>query len=122
MSKVTLRETPSEQLIKQASDITVKDASGRVFTLKEPDVFAPFALVKVVGAESAENHVYMGMILPLLYLSDIDGDPVFLPKSEREIEATIRRLGNEGVRTLRKAVEAHFGAASEEVEKAEIKK
>ena len=101
--------------------VTVTDARGRVFSLKEPDVLAPYRIVQVVGGESAENRVYMNMIMPLLYLSTIDGDAVFTPASKREVDALIQRLGHDGVRVLRAGVETHFNEGNEEAE-ATIKK
>lgn len=122
MAKVTLRETPSEQLIKQASsEVTVTDAKGRVITLKKPGVLAQYRLIEIL-ADSAKNEVYMGMVLPLIYVSAMDGDAVMQPASKREVEALIQRLDEEGIAAVMEGVQAHFGCSDPDADKESLKK
>lgn len=102
--------------------VFVTDAKNRRIKLEEPDILAPFRLVEIVGAESAENGVYMQMVFPLLYVTEIDGDSVFTPNSKRELEALIKRLGHEGIKALRTGVQEHFSVKDEEAQKAAVKK
>jgi hypothetical protein len=101
---------------------TVTDAKGRVLTLVEPDVLAPYRLVRIVGAEAAENRVYTNMIFPLLYLKKIDDEDMIPFQTIREVEALIQRLGHDGVRKLRAGVEQHFSGGDEKEDNAAIKK
>lgn len=109
MAKVTLRETPSEQLIKQAaSEVTVTDAKGRVITLKKPNALSSLRLVSAIGSEDAENRMYLAMVSNLVYVSAIDGDAVFIPSSKRELEALYQRLDEHGLLAIQQGVAEHF--------------
>jgi len=126
--QVTINEqAPGQQsgaIAPKTETITVTDPKGRVLTLKEPDVLAPFRLVKIVGAEAAENRVYMNMVFPVLYLAAINGEAVFQPSSGRELDALIQRLGHDGIKSLRAGVEENFGTSErdEEEDAAALKK
>lgn len=124
MPKVTVNEnpTPSKELIAQAaSEVVVTDSDGRSITLKKPGILAQFRMVKMLG-DSAKNQVYVGMVLPLLYVTAIDGDAVLQPNTERELEALISRLDDAGVTAVMEAVNEHFGASNPEEAQEEIKK
>lgn len=119
---VKLTLTPSEQVVaKAAAEITVTDTAGRTIKLKKPGVLAQFRLVEVMG-ETAKNQVYMGMVLPLIYVISIDGDPVFQPTSKLQVEALIQLLDEHGVDAVMEGVNANFGAVDPEADKAALKK
>lgn len=115
-------ETPSEQLIKKAdSAVTIDTPNGFKVTLKKPGVLSQFRLVKMLG-DAAKNQVYVGMMLPMTYVSEIDGRAIAYPNSERELEALITRLDEEGVNAVMNGVAQHFGGqADPEAAKADIK-
>jgi len=119
--KVTV-QTPTDQVLASTStEITVTDAKGRAIGLKKPGVLAQYRLVEMVG-ESAKNEVYMGMILPLIYVTTIDGDPVCLGKKS-ELEALIQRLEEAGIGAVMAGVQEHFGVLPDpEATKAALKK
>lgn len=118
--KVTLK--PSEEIVKLANaEVTVTDARGRVLTLKKPGVLAQLRLVKALG-DTAANDTYRLMVLPVLYVSMIDGDVVPPPSSELEVEALFQQLDDDGLRAIGEAVKKHFGAANPKSEEAELKK
>src|SRR5258708_14877125 len=117
--KVTVTET---KVATAKPAPTVTDAKGRVLTLGEHDVLAPYRLVRIVGAEAAENRVYMNMIFPLLYLKKIDDEDLIPFQTIREVEALIQRLGHDGVRKLRAGVEKHFSSGDEKEDNLAIKK
>lgn len=112
--------TPSEQLVKAAqSEVVIVDARGRNIRLRKPGVLAQFRLVEALG-ESASNSVYMSMIIPLVYVAEIDGDPV-RTGSKREIEALIQRLDEDGVTAVMERVRDTWGASDPEADKAALK-
>ena len=112
--------TPSEQIVKAAqSEVVIVDARGRNIRLRKPSVLAQFRLVEALG-ESASNSVYMSMILPLVYVADIDGDPV-RTGAKREIEALIQRLDEDGVTAVMENVRDTWGASDPEADKAAVK-
>lgn len=115
-------ETPSAQLTTKAlQEVVVTDSAGRTITLRKPAVLAQFRLIELVGPETAKNQVYMGMVLPIVFVTAIDGDPVFFPKSKAQLEALIQRLDEHGIEALMQAMREHFGASDPEADKAAIK-
>jgi hypothetical protein len=118
--KVTLN--PSEQIVKQANaEVTVSDERGRVIKLKKPGVLAQFRLIEALG-ETAKNEVYMGMVLPLIFVTAIDDDPVYQPASKREVEALIQQLDEDGIAAVLSGVQENFGKTDPEADKAAVKK
>ncbi|HCA26553.1 MAG TPA: hypothetical protein DEP05_02740 [Betaproteobacteria bacterium] len=119
---VNVTLNPSEQIIAQANtEAVVDDENGRRITLKKPGVLAQYRLIEALG-DAAKNDVYMGMVLPLIFVAAIDGDPVFQPASKREIEALIQRLDEAGVSAVMNGVSAHFGESDAEADQAALKK
>ncbi len=120
--KIELKEaTPSEELIAKASaEVTVNDENGRAITLKKPGVLAQYRLVEVLS-DSAKNEVYMGMVLPLIYVTGIDGVPVYQPVSKREVEALVQRLDEAGIAAVMGGVQKNFGKSDPEADKEALK-
>lgn len=119
--KLQLGETPSAEVVKAAqAAFDVVDARDRTLTLKKPGVLAQYRLIEALG-DSAKNEVYMNMVLPLIYVSAIDGTPVVQPNSKREVEALITRLDEEGIAAVMAGVAEHFGAPNPEKDKAAVK-
>lgn len=104
--KLTIRDdgdaaTPSERLINQSLvPETLTADSGMKISVRQPDVLAPYDLIEAVGPETAANQTYMQMINPLIYIGDIDGDPVMAPSSLSEVRVLIKRLGHAGMEAL----------------------
>lgn len=122
MTKLTVNPTPTEQVIAKASaEVTVHDARGRAITLKKPGVLAQYRLIEILG-ESAKNEVYVGMVLPLIYVCEIDGDQVAQPNSKREVEGLIQRLDDDGIAAVMNGVQSHFGSVDPGADKAALKK
>lgn len=120
--KVTLNtSSPSEQLIAKASaEVVLTDPGGRVIKLRRPGVLAQFRLVEALG-DTAQNAVYMGMVMPLIFVAEIDGDTVTPPNTKREVEALIQRLDTEGVNFVAVSVQEQFGRPDPEQDKAALK-
>ena len=114
--------TPTEQLVKASTaEFTLSDSKGRSIVLKKPGVLAQYRLIEILG-DSAKNEVYMGMVLPLIYVSAIDGAQVMQPSTKREIEALISRLDEEGIAAVMNGVQEHFGSSDPEKDKEQLKK
>ena len=126
MAKLTVKQneqgdTPSAAIVKQAaSRVVIESANGHSIALQKPGVLAQFRLVKILG-KSAENTVYVQMVLPLTYVVEIDGVPVNQPNSEREIEALITRLDEEGVAAVMQGVQEHFASKGADDTRDELK-
>ncbi len=120
--KLTVNETPTEQVIAKANaEAWVTDATGRVIKLKKPGVLAQYRLVEVVGADAARNDVYMSMVLPLIFVSEIDGKPLQQPRTKIEVDALIQRLDEDGIAAVMKCVQDNFGNSDPEADKAALK-
>lgn len=124
MGKVTIHKdaAPSEQLIKQAAQpVTVQDAKGRTIHMQKPGVLAQYRLVEAVGNEAAKNEMYMAMVMPLIYVFQIDDDPVVQPSTKLQVDALIQRLDEDGIAAVMAAIEEHFSKPTPEADKAVLK-
>ncbi len=119
MAKLTVNPS-TEAVAKAAATHVVTDERGRSITLKKPSILAQFRLVEVLG-DTAKNEVYTAMALPLIFVVEIDGDPVAQPSTKRELEALIQRLDDAGVEAVQAGVHEHFGSPNPEGDKAAIK-
>lgn len=119
--KITLKKPSEEAIAKAVAEVAVTDARGRVLLLKKPGVLAQFRLVEALG-ETAKNETYVGMVLPVIFVSAIDGDPIMPMASKREIEALIQRLDDDGITAVGRAVQEHFGRQDPEAERSALKK
>jgi hypothetical protein len=118
MAKVTVHsETPSQKAVKAASQLVyVTDGKGRKLGLRRPDFLEEFRIMEAVGPDLAANTTYMGALNPLLYLAEIDGDPVQTPRTKLQAEALIQRAGREGYTTIMATVLEHFAPDEKELE------
>lgn len=105
-AKVTLK--PSEQIIKAANAVEIVTAGDMAIGLKKPNVLQQYRIVEIVG-ESAKNEVYMGMVMPILWVCEINGEPEAPATTKRELEARIQRLGEDGIA----AIIGHFAAKAQ---------
>jgi hypothetical protein len=121
--KVKLTVNPTEKVIAAANqEISLtNEATGQNYKLKRPGVLAQFHLVEVLG-ETAKNEVYMGLAFPLMYVTEINGEPVFEPRTKAEFEAIVQRLDFDGVNFIPVKVLELFGNETPEKDKAAIKK
>lgn len=100
--------TASQELIAKAdSAVTIETPNGFSVTLRKPGILSQFRLAKMLG-DAAKNQVYVNMILPLTYVSHVNGSAPPM-NSEREIEALISRLDEDGVNAVIEGVVEHFG-------------
>lgn len=119
--KITMVDTPSEQVVAKAIEqVDITDSNGRTITLKRPGVLAQFRLVEMLG-DSASNTAYVGMVLPLIYVTAIDGDPVSRITTKIGLEGLIQRLDEEGVVAVAQGVQEHFGKQDPEKDAAALK-
>jgi hypothetical protein len=115
-------ELPSQTLVRAAaSEATVTDSAGRVITLKKPGVLAQFKLIEMLGGTAASNSVFVTMVLPLIYVTAVDGDPISRITKRAELDALIQRLDDDGVEAVMRGVSESFGQRDPEAEKAALK-
>ncbi|MDY3551404.1 hypothetical protein R5W24_000480 [Gemmata sp. JC717] len=107
-------ETPSQQVVADANrTVEVTDARGRKLKLRQPQFADEFRIVAVVGAELAQNQVYMGMLNPLLFITEIDGVVQPFPSSKIAVDSLINTAGREGFVAAFSGIQEHFGGQLE---------
>jgi hypothetical protein len=117
MSKVTVKPSiaasagAATATITKSADAQVIMAGAMQVSLQKPGVLSHYRIVEVVG-ESAKNQVYMSMVMPLLWITEIDGAPQMAPTTKRELEALIQRLGDDGVNAIMAHVYKDSAAAA----------
>ena len=96
--------TPTEEILAKVFEAetlpyTGEDGKPHTIDVRKPSVLAEFHLIEALG-DVAANETYMRMVMPLIYLGAIDGDPISPPISKLEVEALIQRLDRTGLGTL----------------------
>jgi len=112
MAKVTVHaETPSEKVVKSANELFyVNDSKGRKLGLRQLAFLEEFRIVEALGAELSSNATYMNMLNPLLYLAEIDGDSISVPRNKLQAESLIQRAGREGFLAVIEGIAKHFAS------------
>ncbi|WP_039661534.1 MULTISPECIES: hypothetical protein [Pantoea] len=113
MVQVRVHETPPAVAKSPVRSDQVRDASGRIITLRELDPVQESRLTVAVGPEMAINVMYMNMYaFPAAAVADIDGEEYPLPQNPKQIESMLAILGKNGL----KAVSAFLRARSKDDE------
>lgn len=113
---------PSDVLIDPNAEYAVTDAKGRRLVFKKPSVLSNFRFVEALGGAAA-NPAYLNLALPVIFLTSIDEDPVFLPKSKAEFEALVQQLDDAGMACVMQTVQDKFMTPTNvEAAKGEIRK
>lgn len=124
MTTVTIHgdDSPTEQVIAKAQkNATIEDSQGRKIVLKKPGVLAQYRIIEVAG-DAAKNEVWMRMVLPLIFVTEIAGNAVAQPTNRIQLDGLIQLLDEHGIEAVMNGVMEHFGASDPEKDKAEIKK
>lgn len=103
---------PSDEIIAEANKVDFVVAGTMRIGIKKPGVLSQYRLVEMIGAEASRNEVYMAMVSPILWVTDIDGEPQPAPSSKRELEALIQRLGEEGILAITNQLSERAAAAN----------
>ncbi len=115
-AKLTLGEPEAMMTAATMAEVEVTDKLGRMIKMRDPGPLAQYHIVEVVGSERAKNEVWMGMVMPILFVTEIGGEPAFFPQSYGELEATITRLGHDGLTAVMTEFQKTWGG-KEAVEK-----
>ncbi|MGK3131154.1 hypothetical protein ACCW76_18340 [Pantoea sp. C8B4] len=79
----------------------VRDAAGRLITLRELDPVQESRLTVAVGAEMAMNVMYMNMYaFPVAAVAEIDDDEYPVPQNPKQIEGVLAILGKGGLKAV----------------------
>ena len=117
MPKVTIHkagETPSEKIIKAATDRTVvTDERGRTIEVRKMTPLDRMRMSRAAGPENATNQPYMIYALVACSTASIDGDEMVTPQNQVQLEAAISRLGEEGYEAVLNAVVGFYSDSGE---------
>lgn len=95
---------PSEKLTESGIDgKQVTDSSGRVLRLRKPDILDMYDLFSAIG-EDTRNPACLMMATKVLYVATIDNQVIESPKSLAQFRATLKRVGEEGIYAIDKAL------------------
>lgn len=89
-------ETIAEALVPD----TIKDAKGRVLTLRTINVLQQVRLLRAIGPDQARNQPYVEIVMMAASVDNIDGVPIPMPTNERLIDLAIDRIGDDGFAAL----------------------
>lgn len=77
----------------------VKDARGRLITMRELDPVQESRLTVAVGPEMAMNVMYMNLYaFPVAAVAEIDGDDYPVPQNPKQVETMLAILGKHGLK------------------------
>jgi len=100
MAKVTVHE--NDQPAAAVADVKsnqVKDAKGRLITMRELDPVQESRLTVAVGPEMAMNVMYMNLYaFPVAAVAEIDGDDYPVPQNAKQVETMLAILGKHGLK------------------------
>ncbi len=78
----------------------ITDAKGRKLTTRKLNVLDQVKLLRAIGPDQARNQPYVDIVTMSASVADIDGIPLVIPTNERQIDAAIGRIGDEGFAAL----------------------
>lgn len=100
MAKLTVHE--NDQPVSAAVEVKsnqVKDAKGRLLTMRELDPVQESRLTVAVGPEMAMNVMYMNLYaFPVAAVAEIDGDDYPVPQNPKQVETMLAILGKHGLK------------------------
>lgn len=122
VSMIEASESPSNQLIAAAAaEVIVTDSAGHAITLKKPGVLAQFKMIEMLGPVASANTTFVQMVLPVMFVAAIDGDPISKITTRNQLDALIQRLDEAGIEAVMKSVPEHFSGPNPEADKAAVK-
>lgn len=100
MVKVTVHENEKPAVaVAEVKSNQVKDAKGRLITMRELDPVQESRLTVAVGPEMAMNVMYMNLYaFPVAAVAEIDGDDYPVPQNPKQVETMLAILGKHGLK------------------------
>jgi len=100
MAKVTVHENEQPAAaVAEVKSNQVKDAKGRLITMRELDPVQESRLTVAVGPEMAMNVMYMNLYaFPVAAVAEIDGDDYPVPQNPKQVETMLAILGKHGLK------------------------
>lgn len=100
MAQVTVHENKQPAaVVAEVKSNQVKDAKGRLLTMRELDPVQESRLTVAVGPEMAMNVMYMNLYaFPVAAVAEIDGEDYPVPQNPKQVETMLAILGKHGLK------------------------
>lgn len=100
MAKVTVHQNDQPTAaVAEVKSNQVKDAKGRLISMRELDPVQESRLTVAVGPEMAMNVMYMNLYaFPVAAVAEIDGDDYPVPQNPKQVETMLAILGKHGLK------------------------
>jgi hypothetical protein len=100
--------TPTQDVI-AAANVTAKVQSGAMsITIRKLLPIDRMRLASAIGPENVKNDLYLAYASLAYYVTEIDGETIPRPKSPREVEAIVQRLGDDGLTAVGEGIAKNF--------------
>jgi hypothetical protein len=97
--------TPTRLILSQAAKtFGVRDGAGRNITVRRINALDRLRLLKAAGPELSQNDAWLNVAALALSVTEIDGIPWAVPTNERQIEAAVAELGDDGLQVIAAAL------------------
>jgi hypothetical protein len=97
--------TPSTLIISNAArTFEILDDQGRKLTIRRINSLDRLRLLKAAGPELSQNDAWLNLAALALSVVEINGTPRPTPTSERQVEAAVLELGDNGLLRVSEAL------------------
>lgn len=100
--------TPSYSIVSAANAVRTIEHAGHRISLRRLNALDKFRLLKAAGPELAQNEPWLGVAMLASSVTAIDDVPVPQPTNERQIEAIVSQLGDEGLAAVAESLAAEL--------------
>ncbi len=80
-----------------AEPVVLSDAKGRKLAVRDLSALEQLRLLRAIGPDQSMNQPYVMSVQAAASVVSIDGVPCAKPTNERQIDAMIDRLGDDGL-------------------------
>jgi hypothetical protein len=100
-----VNETPTQAAMNAGSKfIKVRDALGRVIGIKKMAPIDNMRISRFIGGELSSNPAYFGYASMAACVREIDGEPIPMATSARQLEDLVDKLGEDGLEAISRAI------------------
>jgi hypothetical protein len=98
--------SPSHLIVSSASAVWTIECAGHRISLRRLNALDKLRLLKAAGPDLAQNEPWLGVAMLASSVTAIDDIPVPYPANERQIEAIVSQLGDEGLAAVAESLGA----------------
>jgi len=100
--------TPSSLIVSFSDRVfETQDNSGRKLKVRRINALDRLRLLKAAGPELSQNDAWLNMAALTLSVVELNGIPRPFPTNERQIEAAVSDLGDDGLHAVASALDEH---------------